>query len=174
VLVTVPERVTLQRKRLNRGWQLLAGHDGYAASHGLTHMRNLLLSPDGRSLSGEDLLGALSDDHKQAFERALADRTGDDGIPISLRFHLHPDVRAEMGGDAVSLTLRSGEIWIFRHDGVADLSVEPSVHLEPGRLKPRPTRQIVLRARVTEFGSRIGWTLAKAQDTPQAVRDYED
>ena len=76
-----------------------------------------------------------------------------------------------MGGAAVSMALRSGEIWVFRHDGAAELTLAPSVYLERGRLSPRATRQIVLAAAATDYGSRIGWTLAKAQDTPAHIRD---
>ncbi len=97
------------------------------------------------------------------------------GIPFSVRFHLHPDVdaRLDLGGTAVSLTLRSGEVWVFRHDGIAELALEPSVYLERGRLGPRPTRQIVLAGRVLDQGARVGWALAKALDTPSHVRDFE-
>ena len=58
---------------------------------------------------------------------------------FAIRFHLHPDVDAtlDMGGTAVSMALRSGEIWVFRHDGAAELALEASVYLEKGRLKPR-------------------------------------
>jgi len=76
-----------------------------------------------------------------------------------------------MGGAAVSMVLKSGEVWIFRHDGVADLSLAPSVFLERGRLSPRATKQIVLNAAAVDYGTRIGWTLAKAQDTPAHIRD---
>ena len=55
----------------------------------------------------------------------------------------------------------------------ATLSLEASVYLEKARLKPRPARQIVLSARAMELETRIGWTLAKAQDTPAAIRDTE-
>ena len=69
-------------------------------------------------------------------------------MPFAIRFHLHPDVDAtlDMGGHAVSMQLRSGEIWMFRHDGRAKLTLEPSVYLEKGRLKPRACQQIVLSA----------------------------
>ena len=174
-LETVPKHVTAQSKRTSRGWQLLVGHDGYGPSHGLTHVRNLLLSLDGRTLSGEDLLGALDDTQKRKFDSEQP-RHDMQGTPFILRFHLHPEVDAihDMNGTAISIALRSGEVWIFRHNGKAALTLEPSVYLEPGRLKPRACKQIVLRARVTDYAMRIVWTLAKAQDTPQAVRDVED
>ena len=62
------------------------------------------------------------------------DRAALQGIRYAVRFHLHPEVDAEldMGGSAVSLALRSGEIWVFRHDGAAELTLEPSVYLENG------------------------------------------
>jgi restriction endonuclease Mrr len=60
---------------------------------------------------------------------------------------------------------------VFRHDGIAELSLEPSVYLEKGRLKPRATKQIVLSGRAMEYATRIRWTLSKAQETAVAVRD---
>ncbi len=64
-----------------------------------------------------------------------------------------------MGGTAVSLALKSGEIWVFRHDGAAGLSLQPSVYLERGRLKPRAAKQIVLSGRMQEIeaGSAGPW-----------------
>jgi hypothetical protein len=53
------------------------------------------------------------------------------------------------------------------------LGLEPSAYLEKGRLQPRATKQIVLSALAGGFESRIGWTLAKAQDTPLAIRDLD-
>jgi uncharacterized heparinase superfamily protein len=97
------------------------------------------------------------------------------GGRFAIRFHLHPDVDAEpdIGGGAVSLVLRSGEIWIFRFTGPAVLGLEPSAYLETGRLNPRPCTQIVLRGQARGFETRLGWTLAKAKDTPLAIRDLE-
>ena len=98
-----------------------------------------------------------------------------EAVRLDIRFHLHPDVDAalDLGGTAVSLALKSGEIWVFRHDGQAKLALEPSVYLEKSRLRPRSARQIVLSARALDLETRIGWTLAKAQDTPLAIRDLD-
>ena len=97
------------------------------------------------------------------------------GVGFALRFHLHPDADAtlDMGGTAISIALKSSEIWVFRHNSAATLSLEPSVYLQKGRLKPRPARQIVLSGRAMEFETALGWTLAKAQDTPLAIRDLD-
>lgn len=152
------------------GQGLLAGHNGYVATHGLTHMRDLHLAFDGRMLAGEDTLGAMTET-EQARLKAVTAKAG--SVRFAIRFHLHPDVDAEidLGGTAVSLALKSGEIWVFRFEGAAELTLDPSVYLEKGRLKPRATRQIVLTAEVVDTANQIRWTLSKAQDTPLAIRD---
>ena len=156
------------------GRHALFGHDGYLVTHGLTHLRELDLAADGNGLRGQDTLGAMTAADKARFERVL-EAGSLSGIAFQIRFHLHPDVDAalDMGGWAVSMALRSGEIWVFRFDGAVDLSLDPSVYLEKGRLRPRATQQIVLSGRLLEPVLQIGWTLAKAQDTPAAIRDPE-
>lgn len=83
-------------------------------------------------------------------------------------------MRRWIWGTAVSMALRSGEIWVFRHDGQAELTLENSVYLEKTRLKPRATKQVVLRAVAMDYATRIRWSLAKAQETPSVLRDLED
>jgi len=67
--------------------------------------------------------------------------------------------------------LKSGEIWVFRHDTTAEMRLEPSVYLEKGRLRPRETKQIVLTGRAIEYATRTRWSLAKAQETAIGLRD---
>ncbi len=174
VLVDIPRDVRLRQNSAMGSVGIIAGHDGYRETHGLTHIRSIELSVDGRGLAGEDTLSTVSDEDNRVFDRAL-DRTKIKGIPFHIRFHLHPEVDAEvdMGGGAVSLALKSGEIWVLRHDHVAELAMKTSVYLEKGRLKPRATKQVVLSAVAMEYATRIRWTLAKAQDTPSHVRDLE-
>ncbi len=174
VLADVPKDVRMRQNADTGGIGLMAGHDGYAATHGLTHVRAIDLSVDGRRLAGDDTVATVTDQDNRIFDRAM-NRVKLQGIPFHIRFHLHPDVDAEidLGGSAVSLALKSGEIWIFRHDGFARLGLQQSVYLEKGRLKPRATKQIVLSARAMEYATRVRWTLAKAQDTPDHVRDLE-
>jgi hypothetical protein len=69
------------------------------------------------------------------------------------------------------MALKSGEIWVFRHDGKFNLALEPSVYLETGRLKPRASQQVVLSGRAVEYATRIRWSLSKAQETAIGVRD---
>jgi uncharacterized heparinase superfamily protein len=171
-LVDGPTVVTAHREDARDGSSLLLSHDGYVATHGLTHVRSLELSHDGRMLLGEDTLAALEPAHRKTFGQVLnAGKLR--GVSYALRFHLHPEVDAslDMNGTAVSVALPSGEIWVFRFDGPGRLALEPSVYLEKGRLAPRPCHQIVVRAAILDDTSQINWTLAKAQDTPLAIRD---
>lgn len=171
------DRAAISVLRLTNGPEgpgLHIAHSGWVATHGLSHVRDLSLTSDGRRVTGTDSLACLSLAEKRRFEKLMTDGRLQ-GVGFALRFHLHPDVDAalDLGGTAVSLALKSGEIWVFRHDGSGVLSLEPSVYLEKGRLQPRQARQIVLRARATDFETRLGWTLAKAQDTPLAIRDLD-
>ena len=171
-LVSTPRRVPIEVSQASDGLRFEGGHDGYVRAFGLTHVRKLELTFDGRGLAGEDMLLALEDADKQRFDKAL-DATGLQGVPFDIRFHLHPDVDVslDMGGLAASMALMSGEIWVLRTDGHAEISIDPSVYLEKTRLKPRATKQIVLSARAMEYATRIRWSLAKPQDSPIGIRD---
>lgn len=172
MLVDGPTHVPIEMSQAPDAVRFQGGHDGYGATHGLTLARTLELTFDGRGLAGEDMLLAMDDVAKRRFDKCL-DATRLAGIGFDIRFHLHPDVDAavDLGGAAVSMALKSGEIWVFRHDGVQDLSLQASVYLETGRLKPRATKQIVLSGRAMEYATRVRWSLSKAQDTAVAVRD---
>ncbi|MBA3910679.1 MAG: heparinase [Rhodobacter sp.] len=171
------QRARITTSRMTKGTEgadLYLAHDGWLASHGLTASRSLTLAQDGRRLSGVDALTALTAEARRRFEDVMT-TSAMEGASFSIRFHLHPEVNAtlDMAETAVSMGLRSGEIWVFRFTGPASLTLEPSAYLEKGRLKPRSCTQIVLRSQARGFETRIGWTLAKAKDTPLAIRDLE-
>lgn len=172
MLVDAPQNVPIEMSQAPDGMRFEGGHDGYVETHGLTHARRLELTFDGRGLVGEDMLMCLDDAAKRRFDKAM-DAARLQGIGWHTRFHLHPEVDAEigMGGTAVSMSLKSGEIWVFRHDGKAEMTLEPSVYLERGRLSPRAAWQIVLAGKTRSYASVVRWSLAKAQDTEIAVRD---
>lgn len=171
-LIDGPTHVPIEMSELADGLRFQGGHDGYANRFGLTHARSLDLTFDGRGMAGEDMLLAMDDIAKRQFDKAL-EATKLVGIGYDIRLHIHPDVDIELdlGGAAVSMAQKSGEIWVFRHDGTTNLTLEPSVYLEKGRLKPRATKQIVLSGRAMSYATRIRWSLSKAQDTAIAVRD---
>ena len=174
LLVDTPSDVRFERAEVEGGTRVVVGHNGYLASHGLTHARTFHLGFEGRDLRGEDVLMAMSADDKRRFG-LIFDRTKFDGINYTIRFHLHPDVDAtlDMNGTAVSMALKSSEMWVFRVEGDVEIDLESSVYLEKSRLSPRATKQIVLTGRAMEYSTRIIWSLAKTQDTPSAIRDYE-
>ena len=171
-LIDGPGHVPVEISPIADGIRFQGGHDGYVPTHGLTHARTLELTLDGRAMAGEDMLLALEEADKRRFDRAL-DATKLRGIGFEIRFHLHPEVDAtlDLGGAAVSMALKSGEIWVFRHDGTQKLSLDPGVYLETTRLKPRAAQQIVLSGRVMNHASRVRWSLSKAQETAIGVRD---
>jgi len=171
-LIACPRDVPVEIVTVSDGTRFQGGHDGYVAGFGLTHARTLELTYDGRAVAGEDMLLALEDVEKRQFDREM-DAVKLRGIPFEIRFHLHPDVDAtlDLGGAAVSMALKSGEIWVFRHDGTLKLSLEPSVYLERNRLKPRASLQILLAGRATTYATRVRWSLSKAQETAIGVRD---
>jgi uncharacterized heparinase superfamily protein len=170
-LVDGPAHVPIGISPAWDGHSFQGGHDGYVATHGLTHARTLELSLDGRGLAGEDMLLALDKDDRQRLDRVL-ERAGADGLDFDIRFHLHPEVFAEVDpdGKAVSLVLKSGEVWVFRAEGRM-VALEPSVYLESSRLNPRVTRQIVLSDHVRDASTRLRWSLSKPQEAAIAVRD---
>lgn len=172
LLVDGPKTVPIEMTHDPEVIRFQGAHDGYVTKFGLTHVRDINLHSDGRSIQGEDLLIAIEAKHKRTFDK-MFEAQKLQGIYFQIKFHLHPDVEAniDLGGAAISLALKSGEIWIFRHDGSADMSIEPSVYLEKGRLQPRATKQIVLTRRAMEYGTRTQWSFAKAHDTAVAVRD---
>lgn len=173
-LVDAPRDVRIERRRGENGTGFIAGHDGYVATHGLTHVRHLFLSDDGRELEGEDVLATVEREDEAIFDRAL-DEAVWDGIGFRLRFHLHPHVSAEKieEPDAVVVELLNGERWLLSHEGRATLSLEPGVYLDADAPAPRPSLQIVLAARAVDYATRIRWTLAKSPETPDAVRDLD-
>lgn len=172
LLMDAPTKVPVELQEIADGMRFQGGHDGYLKAFGLTHARTLDLAFDGRALVGEDLLIAMEEQDERQFSKAL-DKSGVAGIGFEVRLHLHPEVDAalDLNGTAVSMALKSGEIWVFRHDGVCNLKLEPSVFLEKTRLKPRAAKQIVLTGRAIEYATRVRWTLSKAQETAVAIRD---
>jgi uncharacterized heparinase superfamily protein len=168
------ERAHVVMARANGEGGYVLAHDGWLRTHGLTQTREITLSPDGRRLTGHDRLSARTPEAAETLARVIARRRGQP-LHFHLRFHLHPDVEAalDLGGTAVSMVLRSGEVWVFRLADASELGIEPSVYLEKGRLKPRSAQQIVATGTLIGDAAGIGWTLAKAQDTPLAIRDLD-
>jgi uncharacterized heparinase superfamily protein len=118
-------------------------------------------------LVGEDELYAPDSGDIKRLD-AMREKSSD-ALQYSIRFHLHPDVvpSLEFDGNAVSLTLVNGDVWVFRHQGANQLLLEDSVYFEEGRLHPRPTAQITLVGEIKEITTHVRWSLAKASENPQ-------
>ena len=52
------------------------------------------------------------------------------------------------------------------------LALAPSVYLERGQARPRDSTQVVLSGRAMSYATRVRWSLAKAPETPSALRDF--
>lgn len=158
-----PTEVLSQDQETETGRGVTMSHDGWRRIHGLTHLRNLALEDGGTLLRGEDALAAFTPEDRESLDAAYHRLPDDTGLRYAIRFHLHPEVRAsvDLGGTAVSLSLASGETWVFRHSCAAELSLKPSVYFDSRRLKPRATKQIVLSARMKGYGVVLGWSLSR-------------
>ncbi len=131
----------------------------YAGDLGLVIERRLELSSDGRRLAAQDTVLAPDAGARARVARLFPE----DGppCPVVARFHLHPDVRAEMAlaGRAVSLVLPDGGRWLMRAE--ADMALRPSRYYDEGRAQPRATMQIVATTAVMQYWARIDWTLER-------------
>ena len=109
-LSSPPQVFEREREEDEDGVWALAAHDGYVADYGLLHYRRLFLSPNGDDLRGEDTLSLVKGGAK-VLERARAKRKTPDGPPFAVRFHLHPNVSAELSEKNALLTMSTGECW---------------------------------------------------------------
>ena len=124
-------------------------HDAYLASTGYIHSRSLFLSANGNDLRGEDHF------------RFRGARKGAD-VPATVRFHLHPAVKATMSKDrkSIMLVLPSRAGWRFSARG-AKLGLEQSICFgREGR--HRSTLQIVLRS-LAGRPERINWAFKRIE-----------
>lgn len=149
-----------------------ASHDGYLKSHGLLQGRALELTVDGSGIACEEVLLSEGKKSQDRFEKTSAGLKGQ-GIPFSLRFHLHPDVEIKRDKELSDLLfeLPNGEIWTFRQDGTCKLTVENSVYLDEQSLRPTATKQVVLSGRAMSYTTRVRWSLAKTPESRKGIRD---
>ena len=153
-ILSGPRQVTARANPTAEALGFEARHDGYADRFGVIHRRKLTLAPDGGGLFGEDAL-------EPAPGRS---RTGSDGPrPFTLRFHLHPTVRAEQldHGKAVMLTTPAGARWVFEAGG-QDTRLEESIFFAVAE-GPRRTTQIAVPGLVPARPS-LSWSLTRVTD----------
>lgn len=158
-----PEEVLCSREEDADGSRLWASHDGYVGRYGIVHERTVMLSADGRRLDGEDAM-------LPAWGSRLTPGSQD---RFSLRFHLHPAVRAQRltHRHAVLLTLPNRELWTFE-SYEQEVLLEQSVYLASLE-GPRHTEQIVVRGRARDT-PRLSWSFVHVDPVDaRAIRRAE-
>ncbi|CAH1657815.1 putative heparinase superfamily protein [Chelatococcus asaccharovorans] len=138
-----PRHVAATRETMPDGLSLKASHDGYLARFGLIHERRLDLGSHGDRLEGEDSF--ISEE-----------RPTPPGTEATLRFHLHPSVRASRiaDGPGIFLVLPNQDCWSFEVDA-GELSLEESVFFAASD-GIRRTAQIVVTIDVSSTRS-VRW-----------------
>ncbi|MCR4376782.1 MAG: heparinase II/III family protein [Rhodospirillales bacterium] len=143
-----PDSVTCARTDGDDGVLVEASHDGYLNTFGLIHHCAIFVEPSGESVRGEDRL------------------SGTGGEYFTLRFHLHPSVKASLLGgsdSAAGVLLRFGgrtkETWRLRAS-FGEIALESSVYLGHGG-EQRRTEQIVISGPLTGNGALIKWAFLR-------------
>lgn len=146
-------QVDVRRHEAEGGIWLDMHHDGWAKRYHLRHERRLFLDLEADELRGEDRLTPLGDGAAAQASRRF--------IPYTLRFHLHPTVRASLARDGRSVVLQAGDApvgWRLRSDA-QDIAVEASVYFDG--LRARRSQQVVLKGQARQdAGARVRWKLA--------------
>ena len=135
------------------GIEIGASHDGYVQRFALVHSRRLVLSADGRRLSGHDRI---------ASRRGPLRLTQD--LPFAIHFHLDTDVVCVAGktGRNTDLKLKDGSRWRLSVEGAVP-SIEDSLRF--ALAGPIQARQVVLRG--ATFGeTEVRWVVEKCTDDP--------
>jgi uncharacterized heparinase superfamily protein len=158
-IVSGPHDVRVMREDKPDGTNLTVSHDGYANAFNVIHHRALRLSPDGRALDGED-----------SFTPAVvAALPADKSDEFTVRFHLHPSIKANRlsDGRGVILLLPDRELWTFNSYG-EPVQIEESVYLS-GSDGPRRTVQIVIYGHARDQAN-VRWSFRHTPPAPPGTR----
>jgi uncharacterized heparinase superfamily protein len=138
------------------GARVKGSHAGYLSRFGVVHERQILVSPSGLLIEGEDKLSA---------PRGLRGRALLNGGHFAVRFHLHPSVsaRAEPDGMSVSLMLPNREVWTLSSNAPTT-EIQDSVFLADAR-GPQESLQVVLSGLMADENElRIVWRLERTAE----------
>lgn len=134
------------------GQWLELSHDAYAQPFGFRHVRRIYLQERGSDIRGEDRLEAIEQT---------------DAVPplaseFALRFHIQPEVKADLanGENAVTLTLKSGEIWRFQCKGATVALANSTINGPDG---PRASKQIVLKGKTGVEPTCLRWAFKRSE-----------
>jgi uncharacterized heparinase superfamily protein len=137
---------TTGRKEADDNIWLDASYDGYRSTLGVSHTRRLYLSASGGDFRGEDSLEGKGN-HK-----------------FSVRFHLHPTVRASLikDGNAVLIRLPSGTGWRFRASGGV-ITLQESVYLGQDNEIKR-SEQIAVSSATRDGEGLVKWAFSRLSE----------
>ena len=147
-LEKTPKKVECERVETDGTTLLDLSHDGYLASHGLTHRRRIFVDVSGTDIRGEDTLQGVGE-HR-----------------FAIRFHLHYTVKASLvrDGTSVLLWLLDGTGWRMRCEG-GIVGLQESVYL--GRTDgARRSEQIVISGGTRAGSSVVRWAFSKLESRP--------
>ncbi|HMH61343.1 MAG TPA: heparinase II/III family protein [Bradyrhizobium sp.] len=149
-VISGPTNVESYREAVANGLLLTASHNGYLARFGVVHRRVLMIAQDGSRIDGEDTLSPAPGARIKGTE-----------TDYTLRFHMHPSVKASRlsDGRGVMLVLPNRDVWTF--EALDDkVEVEDSVFLA-GNDGPRRTAQIVIR-QDSRHAPSVRWTFVRS------------
>ncbi len=142
-LLRGPLTTTCERQDIDQGAFVETSHDGYLDGFGLTHHRAIFVASHGTDVRGVDRL------------------VGTGGSYFTLRFHLHPKIKASMRGDGqgVMLRLPDNDVWWMR-SSITDIELESSIYMGTSS-KGQRTEQIVISGPLSGNGALIKWALTR-------------
>ncbi|MFN3521306.1 MAG: heparinase II/III family protein [Phenylobacterium sp.] len=153
--------VLAERRESEEALWLELQHDGWLQRFRLQHRRRIYLDLAGDELRGEDRFTPVGKAPRDSDKTRRF-------LPITVCFHIHPDVRASLAMDKKSVLLRADGKeagWWLRNDA-AEVSIETSVHFHEGQ--PRRAQRVVLHGQARmDVGARLRWKLAKAEIRPR-------
>jgi len=149
-----PAHVTATQQAQDGATWLDLFHDGYRASLGARWQRRLYIDAQGSDLRGQEIV------------------EGERPVAMALRFHVHPDVDAQISPECDEVLLHvGGMIWRFRHEG-GQLSLEDSIYAARGRRER--TVQIVVTVPMPRVKEEAGVDSVTAQgDVDDATADND-
>lgn len=131
---------------INGASLFVGSHEGYGPDHSMTHTRRIFLDSKGEDLRGEDLC-----------VRNIAIKP----LPILLRFHLHPLVKASMidNHSKILIRLPTGSGWMFQCSA-GKIELEDSIYCGDG-FRLRKSQQICISVPMDDLNLQIQWAFKR-------------
>ncbi|MEC7577363.1 MAG: heparinase II/III family protein [Pseudomonadota bacterium] len=140
-----PLNIHHENELIDGGQYISAVHDGYLATSGVKHYRQIGAMNRGKAVSGQDHFESMSGQ-------------APDGM-ATIRFHLHPTVRASLTRDKneILLSLPGGTGFRFYWSG-AGAHIEDSIYFGRDHT-PQKTNQIILNAPLLQAMTSVEWLI---------------